>query len=200
MYIAKYADGQASHDGVFVFEWLVPSDTDNFKVTEVKYNYYQLMNQEDLNTITKANYSNCFYYPYKYISTEYILKTDSEGVEEIKQYETKQRGENEVYRSNAINLGYETYYNKDDELVSQRVTQTGLYIITRTISIYDDNGNAQTSQFSYAFFVDRNKIKDVQSLAKEIALAVFTSFTQGVLVAGASVYANQLYLQAKKDE
>ncbi|MBR6502630.1 MAG: phage holin family protein [Clostridia bacterium] len=38
------------------------------------------------------------------------------------------------------------------------------------------------------------------SCAKEIALAVFTSFTQGVLVAGASVYANQLYLQAKKDE
>ena len=35
---------------------------------------------------------------------------------------------------------------------------------------------------------------------KEIALAIFTSFTQGVLVAGASVYANQLYLQAKKDE
>lgn len=38
------------------------------------------------------------------------------------------------------------------------------------------------------------------SCAKEIALAVFTSFTQGVLVASASVYANQLYLQAKKDE
>lgn len=38
------------------------------------------------------------------------------------------------------------------------------------------------------------------SCAKEIASAVFTSFTQGVLVAGASVYANQLYLQAKKDE
>ncbi len=38
------------------------------------------------------------------------------------------------------------------------------------------------------------------SCAKEIALAVFTSFTQGVLVAGASVYANQLYLQAKKEE
>lgn len=38
------------------------------------------------------------------------------------------------------------------------------------------------------------------SCAKEIALAIFTSFTQGVLVAGASVYANQLYIQAKKDE
>lgn len=38
------------------------------------------------------------------------------------------------------------------------------------------------------------------SCAKEVAYAIFISFTQGVLVAGASVYANQLYLQAKKDE
>lgn len=35
---------------------------------------------------------------------------------------------------------------------------------------------------------------------KDAAYAVFTALTQGVLVAGASVYANQLYLQARKDE
>ena len=35
---------------------------------------------------------------------------------------------------------------------------------------------------------------------KEIAFAVFTVVTQGVLAAGASVYANQLYIQAKKEE
>ena len=35
---------------------------------------------------------------------------------------------------------------------------------------------------------------------KEAAYAVFTSITQGVLVAGASVYASQLYIQAKKEE
>lgn len=35
---------------------------------------------------------------------------------------------------------------------------------------------------------------------REIAFAVFTAVTQGVLVAGASVYANQLYIQAKKEE
>ena len=35
---------------------------------------------------------------------------------------------------------------------------------------------------------------------KDIALAVFTAFTQGVLNAGASVYANQLYVQTKKEE
>lgn len=29
--------------------------------------------------------------------------------------------------------------------------------------------------------------------------AVFTAVTQGILVAGASVYANQLYIQAKKE-
>lgn len=32
----------------------------------------------------------------------------------------------------------------------------------------------------------------------EIAAAVFTAVTQGVLVAGASVYANQIYKQTKK--
>ena len=33
---------------------------------------------------------------------------------------------------------------------------------------------------------------------KEIATAIFTSVTQGVLVAGASVYANQIYKQISK--
>ena len=35
---------------------------------------------------------------------------------------------------------------------------------------------------------------------QEVASAIFTAVTQGVLVAGASVYANQLYIQAKKEE
>ena len=35
---------------------------------------------------------------------------------------------------------------------------------------------------------------------QETASAIFTAVTQGVLVAGASVYANQLYVQAKKEE
>lgn len=35
---------------------------------------------------------------------------------------------------------------------------------------------------------------------QEIASAIFTAVTQGVLVAGASVYVNQLYVQAKKEE
>lgn len=35
---------------------------------------------------------------------------------------------------------------------------------------------------------------------KEILVAFFTAVTQGVLAAGASVYVNQLYIQAKKDE
>lgn len=33
---------------------------------------------------------------------------------------------------------------------------------------------------------------------QETASAIFTAVTQGVLVAGASVYANQLYIQATK--
>ena len=35
---------------------------------------------------------------------------------------------------------------------------------------------------------------------KEMASAVLTAVTQGVLVAGTSVYANQLYVQTKKEE
>lgn len=40
---------------------------------------------------------------------------------------------------------------------------------------------------------------DINGL-QEVASAIFTAVTQGVLVAGASVYANQLYIQAKKEE
>lgn len=38
------------------------------------------------------------------------------------------------------------------------------------------------------------------SSVKEIIYAIFTSMTQGILLAGASVYANQLYIQGKKKE
>ncbi len=38
------------------------------------------------------------------------------------------------------------------------------------------------------------------STLKDVALAIFTSVTQGVLIAGASVYINQLYVQSKKNE
>ena len=33
-----------------------------------------------------------------------------------------------------------------------------------------------------------------------VLTAIFTSVTQGILLAGTTVYANQVYLQAKKDE
>ncbi len=35
---------------------------------------------------------------------------------------------------------------------------------------------------------------------REAAYAIFTAVTQGILIAAASVYANQLYIQAKKEE
>ena len=35
---------------------------------------------------------------------------------------------------------------------------------------------------------------------KEILLAIFISVTQGILIAGASVYVNQIYVQSKKEE
>ena len=40
---------------------------------------------------------------------------------------------------------------------------------------------------------------DINSV-KEGACALFTALTQGILTAGASVYANQLYVQSKKEE
>ena len=40
---------------------------------------------------------------------------------------------------------------------------------------------------------------DISGL-QESASAIFTAVTQGVLVAGGSVFANQLYVQAKKEE
>lgn len=36
--------------------------------------------------------------------------------------------------------------------------------------------------------------------SSDILTAIFTSVTQGILIAGASVYANQIIKQAKKDE
>lgn len=35
---------------------------------------------------------------------------------------------------------------------------------------------------------------------QEVATAIFTALTQGILIAGASVYANQLIKQAQKEE
>ena len=35
---------------------------------------------------------------------------------------------------------------------------------------------------------------------KSIIMAIFTAITQGILIAGVSVYTNQVYLQVKKDE
>ena len=35
---------------------------------------------------------------------------------------------------------------------------------------------------------------------RDALYALFTSITQGILIAGASVYVNQLYIQSKKDK
>lgn len=145
--IDNYGDGQASNDGRFVFEWQDPTTSaDGPKVTKVRYDYYELMDQTTLNSITDKAY----YYPYKWASSEYILNTESGS--EVNNYKTTTRGSNSVYQSNPINLGYETYYD-DGVVVSRNVTRTGLYIVTRTIG-----SGAEANEFSYAFFVDRNQI------------------------------------------
>lgn len=165
--MSKYYNAQASNDGVFVFEWAEPKDEENFEVIEVVYNYYQLMDQTSLNledSYKKENgdYINYPYYPYKYARTEYILQIDENNSEIASNYSQATRttkdadGNNisrTINRSNPINLGYENFYNEDGDLVTKKVTQTGLYIVTRTIKIEDG-----ISQFSDAFFVDRNMI------------------------------------------
>lgn len=162
--MTDYYEAQASNDGVFVFEWTNPQAGDNFEVVEVVYNYYQLMDQTALNNISKSdlNDGRYPYYPYKYSRTEYLLQLDEFGAEISAQYSTTTRttsdgaGNNitrSINRTIPINLGYESYYNENQELVKRKVTQTGLYIITRTIEI-----EGSLSKFSYAFFVDRNMI------------------------------------------
>ncbi|MFQ6723989.1 MAG: hypothetical protein ACLRFE_01460, partial [Clostridia bacterium] len=152
---------QASNHGVFVFEWLqLSKNDDGMEVTEVKYDYYQLMDQNVLNTIDDDNYDEYPYYPYKQVFADnYILQFDEDGNSLASAYTTATRIDvggqtKEVYRSNPINLGYETYY-EGGNLVSRQVTQTGLYIITRTLSTGDGN---DINEMSYAFFVDRNMI------------------------------------------
>lgn len=48
---------------------------------------------------------------------------------------------------------------------------------------------------SAVWVIATSQITNVQ----EVAAALFTSITQGILAAGASVYVNQLYVQAYKD-
>ena len=170
----KYYEGQASDDGRFVFEWTAPKEEDNFKVTEVKYEYYQLMDQATLNSLNNLTKNEILsrypYYPYKYveISDNYILKTE-EDIQTVAGYSKVTRVTRDVYgnilssrdvnRSDAINLAYENYYNDKGELVTKQVTQTGLYIITRKIELKEENAeNQQPLHYSYAFFVDRNMI------------------------------------------
>lgn len=152
--MSNYNYAQASDDGLFVFE-CIPNDA-TFKVTEIRYSYYQLMSQSSLNALTKENLSNYPFYPYTYVSSSYILKTEGDVIT-TKDYEEINKVQNgkdvTVIRSNPINLGYETYY-ENGELISRRVTQTGLYIITRKIK----QGEADEQEWSYAFFVDRNQI------------------------------------------
>ena len=150
IYITNYNNAQASDDGLFVFEWL-HTDENTFQVTEVRYNYYQLMSQDVLNSLTADEIKNYPYYPYSYVNTSYILRTEND-IETISEYTAYQRDGKNVMQSNPINIGFETYYDSEGNLVSNKVTQTGLYIITRRLN------NDPEQEFSYAFFVDRNGI------------------------------------------
>jgi len=49
---------------------------------------------------------------------------------------------------------------------------------------------------SALWVISTGSVTDISSFAS----AFFTAVTQGILAAGASVYANQLYIQTKKDK
>lgn len=50
--------------------------------------------------------------------------------------------------------------------------------------------------FSGLYIIATENIVGIQA----VATAIFTALTQGILIAGASVYANELITQARKDE
>ncbi len=144
-----FGSAQLSGDRLFTFEWTKPED-EEVKVLAVWYNYYRLMSQEELKSITNTNIEEYPYYPYVYESTNYILQFDGDE-EVISNYTSITENDVEKCQSNALNVGYETYY-QDGELVSKAVTKSGLYIITRELNTQD------LKEFSYAFMVDRNQI------------------------------------------
>lgn len=150
-----FGKNQLSDDRLFTFTWTTPTDSD-VKVLRVWYNYYRLMSQNELNAInyedeTSENYiGNYPYYPYVYEKSENIMKLEGEE-ETVSNYSRITINNESRCQSNALNIGYETYY-ENGELVSKTVTKSGLYIITRELT----GNNLQF--FSYAFMVDRNEI------------------------------------------
>ena len=155
----NYNLGQASDDGLFVFEWNNNSGS-VYEVGKVSYEYYPLMTQEELDLYSSTN-SKYKYYPYDYDSvTSYTIYEKGK----VNNYEIDSNGVNNIYRSTVLNAGYVLYYDQKGNLVSKYATLPGMYVITREYlneTTVETNGKITDSKTrKYVFFVDRNNIID----------------------------------------
>lgn len=198
----NYLDGQASDDGIFVFEWLSGVGTET-EVKEVYYEYYPLMTQEELNRYDK-NDPDFEFYPYSKTSTKhYIFGGDSYA----QNYNIVEIDGKTFYRSHYINVGYVSYY-ENNTIISKNATKPGMYIVTRTYKteVADD---AKTR--SYVFFVDRNKIIDYSTTGNSSTKTVgnyidflmqdiltFDSFTEKTAETTFKSDTYSIYLQSNK--
>lgn len=147
---ANYLTGQATDDGIVVFEWLSGEGT-SYEVSEVYYEYYPLMTQEELNNY--QNNADYEFYPYSKTSTKhYIYGGDGNA----QNYTITTSNGKTIYRSFQINVGRVSYY-ENNVLTSKYATMPGMYIITR---IYNEEVEDDATKRNYVFFVDRNQIID----------------------------------------
>ena len=151
----NYLTGQATDDGILVFEWISGQGSD-FEVGSVYYDYYPLMTQSELNNYTQNN-DEFKFYPYSANSTRYYIYG---GDQHAQNYIVTNSNGKIVCRSNVLNIGNVSYYDEWGNLVSnQECTLPGMYVVTRE---YKNNINLDTDGKirKYVFFVDRNNIID----------------------------------------
>lgn len=198
----NYLDGQASDDGLFVFEWLSGEGTET-EVKEVYYEYYPLMTQEELNRFDKNN-ADFDFYPYSKTSTKhYIFGGDNNA----QNYNLVDIDGKTFYRSHYLNVGYVSYY-ENNVIVSKNATKPGMYVVTR---VYKAEVQEDATIRSYVFFVDRNNIIDYSTTGNSSQKTVgsfidflmqdvlsFDSFTEKVAEISYNKNTYSIYLQSNK--
>lgn len=147
---ANYLTGQATDDGIVVFEWL-SGEGSSYEVGDVYYEYYPLMTQEELDRYT--NNADYEFYPYSKTSTKHYIFG---GNNNAQNYTITTVGDKTFYRSFQINVGRVSYY-ENNVLTSKYATMPGMYVITR---IYKNEVEDDATTRNYVFFVDRNQIID----------------------------------------
>lgn len=200
----EYMSGQASDDGFVVFQWINGEGTE-YEVSEVYYEYYPLMTQEELNNYNSSNEQFDFY-PYSKTSSKYYIYGGENNAQNYSIVEYKGKT---VYRSHYINAGYVAYYDGSVK-VSKNATLPGLYIVTRKYkTVIEDSNDAFVR--NYVFAIDRNNIIDYSTDTNQKTVGqyidwtmqdslVFSSFTQAIeTVADYSLYleTNKLPLEVR---